>query len=113
MGMLLFACMVIVLPTLFNALPTDNEAQVLQVSRIGACITMSAYIFYMVFQLLTHAVTLQLDEERMQDLRSMSGASAVTPLYPRVDSQQSGASEQHPEGDDDGDEEASLDAWVA
>lgn len=69
LGMLFFACMTIVLPTLFNSLPTDDRGSVLTVSRIGSWITMSSYIAYLAFQLFTHKITLAA-EERMEPVRS-------------------------------------------
>lgn len=63
MAMLFFACMVVVLPTLFNALPDHDTASVLQVSRIGAWITLSCYLMYLIFQLLTHSVTLSMSDK--------------------------------------------------
>lgn len=62
MAMLLFSCMSFALPTIFNAFPTDDSANVLKVSRIGAWIVMSSYVAFIVFQLLTHTKTLSKEE---------------------------------------------------
>jgi len=63
MGLLLFACMSFALPSIFNAMPTDDSKAVLQVSRIGACIVASAYVGLLIFQLWTHKQTLDKEEE--------------------------------------------------
>jgi len=90
LGMLLFACMVVVLPTMFNSLQSVDRTGALVVSRIGSWITMSAYLAYLTFQLLTHKVTLA-TEERMEDFLVTAEAS----------------------GDEDDDESPGLHAWVA
>jgi len=94
MAMLLFSCMSFALPTIFNAFPSDDSKSVLQVSRCGALITTSAYIAFLVFQLLTHTKTLT-KEEHMLDGRDPSPV-----IYDQEDS------------DDDG-EAASLTVWCS
>jgi len=70
MGMLLFSCMSFALPTIFNALPTNDADSVLQVSRIGAWIVMSCYVAFLIFQLHTHRTTLAKSEQNPGGLLS-------------------------------------------
>mmetsp|Transcript_6843 Transcript_6843/g.19513 ORF Transcript_6843/g.19513 Transcript_6843/m.19513 type:complete len:527 (-) Transcript_6843:197-1777(-) len=114
LGMLLFACMTIVLPTLFDSLPTNDRKSVLIVSRIGSWITMSSYIAYLFFQLLTHKFTLA-EEEKMEVVatpcRSMDSRPHA-PLDP--DGAHSLVAESNNESEDDDDDASpSLHAWVA
>lgn len=66
-AMLLFSCMSFALPTIFNAYPSDDSKSVLQVSRIGACIVLSSYVAYLLFQLFTHERTLASEGEGEDD----------------------------------------------
>mmetsp|Transcript_17527 Transcript_17527/g.61258 ORF Transcript_17527/g.61258 Transcript_17527/m.61258 type:complete len:514 (+) Transcript_17527:101-1642(+) len=106
LGMLFFACMVVVLPTLFNALPSDDEQRVLKVSRIGAWITMSAYVMYLAFQLLTHAVTLSADDR-------MDGGESRVNLAPDTPAQPEDVFDSKDDDDEEDEESASIDLWVA
>jgi len=67
MAMLLLSCMSIALPTIFDAFPSDGQESVLTVSRIGACITGSSYVAFLIFQLYTHKATLGKDENMGDD----------------------------------------------
>lgn len=62
-AMLLFSCMSFALPSIFNAYPNDDSKSVLKVSRIGACIVLSSYVAYLLFQLFTHERTLAHEDE--------------------------------------------------
>lgn len=85
MAMLLFACMTMVLPTIFSSSHAEREGErkVLQVSRIGAVVSAAAYVMYLVFQLVTHRVTLQMDEDMRGDAAesksSADDAATATP----------------------------------
>jgi len=61
MAMLLFSCMSFALPTMFDSF-TKDPVKVLIVSRIGAWISMSSYVAFLIFQLLTHTKTLSQEE---------------------------------------------------
>lgn len=61
-AMLLFSCTSFALPTMFSSV-TDDESQVLKVSRIGACIVASTYVAFLAFQLFTHTRTLSREEQ--------------------------------------------------
>lgn len=63
LALLLLACMSFALPTVFNALPTDDEESVLTVSRIGAVVVGSSYIMFLLFTIVTHAKSLKKDEQ--------------------------------------------------
>lgn len=65
MAMLMFSCMSFALPTIFNSYPSDDSKSVLKVSRIGACIVLSSYVAYLIFQLLTHEKTLGNEEDAL------------------------------------------------
>lgn len=92
MAMLLFSCMSFALPTIFNSFPSDDSKSVLKVSRFGALIVTSAYIAFLVFQLLTHTKTLTKEEASL--------ANSTPVIY-----------EQDP--DDDEEESASLTVWCS
>eukprot|EP00933_Yihiella_yeosuensis_P082320 TRINITY_DN96166_c0_g1_i1.p1 TRINITY_DN96166_c0_g1~~TRINITY_DN96166_c0_g1_i1.p1 ORF type:complete len:524 (-),score=78.37 TRINITY_DN96166_c0_g1_i1:79-1527(-) len=66
MAMLLFSCMSFTIPTIFQAFPTDDRESVLKVSRIGACIMISSYVAFMIFQLFTHSQTLSKEEHLLR-----------------------------------------------
>jgi len=106
-GMLLFACCVIVLPTIFNALPTKDSDDVLKVSRVGSWITMSCYIAYLLFQLITHVETLQKDENMESKKNLLNVRAEESAIF--------GQRESCPEveEEDDDEEDAALDPPVA
>jgi len=74
MGMLLFSCMSFALPTIFDEGPGDDHDKVLKVSRLGAMIVMSTYMAFLLFQLVTHKATVQLDESAETDDDEEEGA---------------------------------------
>eukprot|EP00913_Durusdinium_trenchii_P031252 g29260.t1 len=76
MAMLMFSCMSFALPTIFNSYPSDDSKSVLKVSRIGACIVLSSYVAYLIFQLLTHEKTLGNEETRALRWVSRGGGRA-------------------------------------
>jgi len=96
MAMLLFSCMSFALPTIFNSFPTDDSKSVLKVSRFGALIVTSAYVAFLIFQLLTHTKTLTKEEASL--------ANSTPVIY-----------ENDPDGDEDDDDDASasLTVWCS
>eukprot|EP00929_Paragymnodinium_shiwhaense_P029912 TRINITY_DN17053_c0_g1_i1.p1 TRINITY_DN17053_c0_g1~~TRINITY_DN17053_c0_g1_i1.p1 ORF type:complete len:542 (-),score=63.55 TRINITY_DN17053_c0_g1_i1:202-1827(-) len=66
-AMLLFSCTSFALPTVFDALPTNDTDKVLRVSRIGAIIVFMSYLAFLFFQLVTHKNTLSKEETDLGD----------------------------------------------
>lgn len=109
MSLLLFACMTVVLPTTFAATPGAEEkhsASILLVSRIGAFVAGLSYVMYLVFQLLTHHVTLAL-EEKMDQFVTMQPTMMDTGEKSSGSLSKSKAAVEEDDGDDE-DEGASI-----
>mmetsp|Transcript_30816 Transcript_30816/g.89577 ORF Transcript_30816/g.89577 Transcript_30816/m.89577 type:complete len:497 (-) Transcript_30816:80-1570(-) len=73
MAMQLLACMTCALPTVFASASSgvhstpEERHKVVEVSRVGACIIMSSYVAYIMFQLVTHKKMLTIDEGNDSD----------------------------------------------
>eukprot|EP00928_Gymnodinium_smaydae_P070008 TRINITY_DN53957_c0_g1_i1.p1 TRINITY_DN53957_c0_g1~~TRINITY_DN53957_c0_g1_i1.p1 ORF type:complete len:554 (+),score=146.64 TRINITY_DN53957_c0_g1_i1:225-1664(+) len=107
MALLFFSCMSFALPTVFDALPSDDSSNVLRVSRIGAVICTSSYLAYLLFQLVTHSATLAKEETDLGSRRSDGEAASPE----RLEGQQEEDSDDEDFGEEE--ESASLTVWCS